>query len=66
MKIKTTVRYITSYLSEWQSSKRTQQLLVRIWRKDNTSTLLVEKEGGSTTMVKSTKVPEKIKERATI
>lgn len=57
-----TLRYHLTYV-KWLSSKRTQEILARIWRKGNPCTLLVGMQIGATPMDNSIEVSEKTENR---
>ena len=58
----------TSHLSRMAKIKNTEkhQVLLRMWRKRNPFAVLVGMQTGTTTMVDSIEVPQKIKNRITI
>ena len=62
MQIKTTMRNTTSHQSEWPSLINEQkQVLVRMQRKWNPSTLLVEMQTGAAIVENSMEFPQKTK-----
>ena len=58
MQIKTTMRY---YLPPVRMATIKQQVLVRMWRKGNTSALLVGMQTSAATVENSMEIPQKVK-----
>ena len=67
MQIKTTVRchLIPVKMAKIKNTKK-QQVVVRMWRKDNPLALLVGMQTGAATLENSMEVPQNVKNRTTL
>lgn len=61
MRIKTTVKYYLTCQNGYYKKDKKEQVLVRLWRKEDPSALLVGMDIGASTMENSIEVPLKKK-----